>query len=129
MEDCLIGLPPTITTVSHAPDIFDEFNCLNLNITTPAEAKSGDDLPVLVYVHGGGGFSGSNSDWWCDGGAIVKRSVEIGKPVVMVAIKYVFLAMWKDMGMRILRLMWKQLPIGSIWIHGLLRARRSQREK
>ncbi|KAF8858989.1 alpha/beta-hydrolase [Acephala macrosclerotiorum] len=87
MEDCL-GLPPTITTVSHAPDIFDEFNCLNLNITIPSGAKAGDNLPVMVYVHGGGGFSGSSSDWWCDGGAIVKRSVEIGKQVVMVAINH-----------------------------------------
>lgn len=88
MEDCLIGLPPP-TTVSHAEDIFDEFNCLNLNITVPAGAKAGDDLSVMVYVHGGGGHSGANSDWWCDGGSIVKRSVETGKPVVMVAIKSV----------------------------------------
>ncbi|PVH79021.1 alpha/beta-hydrolase [Cadophora sp. DSE1049] len=86
LEDSLIGLPASIT--SHQPDIFSEFECLNLNITTPAGAKAGDNLPVLVYVHGGGGFSGSNSDWWCDGGSIVKRSVEIAKPVIMVAINY-----------------------------------------
>jgi carboxylesterase type B len=72
---------------SHSEDIFDEFNCLNLNITTPAGAKEGDDLPVMVYIHGRGGFSGSNGNWWCDGGSIVKRSIEIGKPIVMVAIK------------------------------------------
>lgn len=54
----------------------------------PAGAHAGDDLPVMVYVHGGGGFSGANSDWWCDGGSIVKRSLEIGKPIIMVAIKY-----------------------------------------
>ncbi|KAG4436825.1 hypothetical protein IFR05_007674 [Cadophora sp. M221] len=86
LEDTLIGLPTSIA--SHQPDIFSEFECLNLNITTPAGSKAGDDLPVLVYVHGGGGFSGSNSDWWCDGGSIVKRSVEIGKPIIMVAINY-----------------------------------------
>ncbi|KAH6690794.1 Alpha/Beta hydrolase protein, partial [Leptodontidium sp. MPI-SDFR-AT-0119] len=86
LEDTLIGLPASIA--SHQPDTFSEFQCLNLNITTPAGAKAGDDLPVLVYVHGGGGFSGSNSDWWCDGGSIVKRSVEIGKPIITVAINY-----------------------------------------
>jgi len=72
---------------SHSEDIVDEISCLNLNITTPAGANEGDDLPVMVYIHSGGGVSGSNGDWWCDGGNIVRRSLEIGKPIVMVAIK------------------------------------------
>jgi len=62
-----------------------------LNITTPAGVNEKSKLPVLIYIHGGGGFSGSNGDWWTDGGSIVKRSMEIGKPVVAVAIKYFFL--------------------------------------
>ncbi|KAH7416745.1 Alpha/Beta hydrolase protein [Cadophora sp. MPI-SDFR-AT-0126] len=86
LEDSLIALPTSITT--HQPNVFSEFNCLNLNITAPAGAKAGDNLPVLVYIHGGGGFSGSNSDWWCDGGSVVKRSMEIGKPIIMVAVNY-----------------------------------------
>ena len=32
-------------------------DCLFLNIFTPDTAKEGDDLPVLIYIHGGG-FSG-----------------------------------------------------------------------
>ena len=32
-------------------------DCLFLNIFTPEQAKPGDDLPVLVYIHGGG-FTG-----------------------------------------------------------------------
>lgn len=87
LEDGLIGLPYGLA--SHSPDIFDEFNCLNLNITTPAGINSDSDRPVMVYIHGGGGFSGSNGDWWCDGASLVKRSIEIGKPIVAVAIKYV----------------------------------------
>jgi Carboxylesterase family len=87
LEDELIGLPPGV--VSHSEDVFDEFNCLNLNVTTPAGASETSNLPVLIYIHGGGGFSGSNGDWWCDGGSIVKRSMEIGKPVISVVIKYV----------------------------------------
>jgi acetyl esterase/lipase len=78
LEDGLIHLPAGVG--SHSEDIFDEFSCLNLNITTPAGTKQGNDLPVMVYIHGGGGFSGSNGDWWCDGGSIVKRSIEIGNP-------------------------------------------------
>jgi carboxylesterase type B len=94
LEDGLIHLPAGVG--SHSEDIFDEFSCLNLNITTPAGTKQGDDLPVMVYIHGGGGFSGSNGDWWCDGGSIVKRSVEIGKPIVIVAIKYVLVSSFEN---------------------------------
>jgi carboxylesterase type B len=89
VEDGLIALPPGIAT--HSEDIFDEFNCLNLNITAPAGANERSNLPVLIYIHGGGGFSGSNGDWWCDGGSIVKRSMEIGRPVIAIAIKYISL--------------------------------------
>jgi carboxylesterase type B len=81
----LIGLPPGVA--SNAEDIFDEFECLNLNITMPAGATSESNLPVLVNVHGGGCFTGSNSDWWNDGGSIVKRSIDAGKPIVHVNIK------------------------------------------
>lgn len=34
--------------------------CLFLNVTTPESAKSGDKLPVLVWIHGGGMGGGSN---------------------------------------------------------------------
>ncbi|KAF7863066.1 hypothetical protein EAF04_007149 [Stromatinia cepivora] len=86
MEDGLIGIPKEVA--SHAEDIFDEFNCLNLNITTPDGSNESSKLPVIVYIHGGGGWSGANSDWWCDGGSIVKQSIKIGKPIVHVAINY-----------------------------------------
>lgn len=85
MEDGLIGLPPHLA--SHVEDVYDEFNCLHLNITSPNNARKGSNLPVMVYIHGGGGRSGANSDWWCDGGSLVKKSVELGKPVIMIAIK------------------------------------------
>jgi carboxylesterase type B len=87
MEDALIGITPDLA--SHQADVFDEFECLNLNITTPANAHSGSNLPVLLYIHGGGGHSGSNSDWWNIGTSLVKQSIVLRKPVVSVAIKYV----------------------------------------
>ncbi|KAI9649486.1 hypothetical protein NHQ30_002062 [Ciborinia camelliae] len=86
MEDGLIGLPDGLAR--HAEDVFDEFNCLNLIITTPDDCSERSHLPVMVYIHGGGGWSGANSDWWCDGGSIVKKSIEMGKPIVHVAINY-----------------------------------------
>jgi carboxylesterase type B len=86
LEDALIGIPPS-NVPQHAADIFDEFNCLNLNIITPHDAYDGADYPVMIYFHGGGGYVGSNSDWFCDGGAIASLAKQIGKPVVHVAIK------------------------------------------
>lgn len=86
MEDALIGVTPDLAT--HQAHIFDEFECLNLNITTPAHVHRGSSLPVMLYIHGGGGHSGANSDWWNDGTSIVKQSIALGKPIVSVAINY-----------------------------------------
>jgi len=92
MEDVLIGVPPKVIP-HNAEDVFDEFECLNLNITMPTHAprenRRNSDLPVMVYIHGGGGFSGSNSDWFCDGAALVSQSLYLSKPIVHVAIKSV----------------------------------------
>ncbi|KAJ7719018.1 Alpha/Beta hydrolase protein [Mycena maculata] len=38
-------------------------DCLNVNIYAPAGAKAGADLPVLVYIHGGGYFYGNPRNW------------------------------------------------------------------
>ncbi|KAH6668995.1 Carboxylesterase family-domain-containing protein [Halenospora varia] len=86
LEDPLIGA--TSAKAQHATDTFSEFECLNLNITAPADQRFGSDLPVMVYIHGGGGYSGANSDWWCDGGSLVKRSLNEGKGVIHVALNY-----------------------------------------
>jgi carboxylesterase type B len=53
MEDSLLSLPDSNGIVSHAADIFEEYNCLNLNITVAAGAQAGDNLLVMVYVQGG----------------------------------------------------------------------------
>ena len=86
LEDVLIGIPPKHVP-KNAEDIFDEFECLNLNITTPTNAREGNDYPVMVYIHGGGGFSGANSDWWCDPSGLVSKSITMEKPIVVVTIK------------------------------------------
>ncbi|KAH8101803.1 Alpha/Beta hydrolase protein [Cristinia sonorae] len=65
----------------------DEFECLNLNITTPAGASSHSNLPVMLWIHGGGN-RGSGSSWLYDGGSLVRKSIETGKPIVLVTINY-----------------------------------------
>lgn len=42
-------------------------DCLFLNIFTPGDAKSGDKLPVLVYIHGGGFIGGCGHEKHFDG--------------------------------------------------------------
>jgi carboxylesterase type B len=64
-----------------------EFECLNLNITTPAGALHTTLLPVLICLHGGGHIAGHNSAWFNDGGPLVSRSVEISRPIVVVSTK------------------------------------------
>jgi carboxylesterase type B len=67
----------------------DEFECLHVNVTVPKTVSSTrNGLPVFVWVHGGGLSIGSNSWPQYDLRRFVERSVEIGKPVIGVAINY-----------------------------------------
>ncbi|CAK5266614.1 unnamed protein product [Mycena citricolor] len=38
-------------------------DCLKVNVYTPANVQAGDDLPVLVYIHGGGYIYGNPRNW------------------------------------------------------------------
>ncbi|KIK58091.1 hypothetical protein GYMLUDRAFT_262697 [Collybiopsis luxurians FD-317 M1] len=42
-------------------------DCLKLNVFAPFGAKNGDNLPVLVYFHGGGYVYGNPANWPFDG--------------------------------------------------------------
>ncbi|KAH7393872.1 putative carboxylesterase [Phaeosphaeria sp. MPI-PUGE-AT-0046c] len=61
--------------------------CLNLNITVP-DIENAERLPVMVWIHGGGFIMGAN--YWAqyDPSRLVKMSVELGMPVVVVGINY-----------------------------------------
>jgi len=64
-----------------------EFECLNLTITCPAGLNSQSRLPVMLWIHGGG-ERGSGSNWVFDGGALVRKSLLIGKPVIMINLNF-----------------------------------------
>ncbi len=51
-------------------------DCLYLNVWTPA-ASAGEKLPVLVWIYGGGGVSGSTAEPIYDGNAIAKKGVVV----------------------------------------------------
>lgn len=57
-------------------------DCLTLNVWTPAPGTA-EQLPVLVYIHGGGYLSGAGSSPWYDGARMARRG-----PAVVVTINY-----------------------------------------
>ena len=70
--------PPWTEEFMHQGDADED--CLYLNIWTTA--RSGDELPVLVYIHGGGFGEGSGSIDVYDGEALAKKNL------VVVTINY-----------------------------------------
>ncbi|KAF5351202.1 hypothetical protein D9756_008368 [Leucocoprinus leucothites] len=84
-EEMLFGLNHVdIPPQNHKQD---EFECLNLNITCPAGLTVHSRLPVMVWIHGGGD-RGSGSSWIYDGGSIVRKSMEFGKPIILVSLNF-----------------------------------------
>jgi para-nitrobenzyl esterase len=57
-------------------------DCLYLNVWTPADAKANAQLPVLVYVYGGGFRAGDGSEFRYDGESLAMRGI------VVVTINY-----------------------------------------
>ncbi|KAF5712487.1 triacylglycerol lipase V precursor [Fusarium mundagurra] len=72
----------------------DEFNCLNLSITAPLKVlESGQNVPVLVFIHGGGFMGGSQSIQLSgreiyDATDLVRASIAREQPLVVVTINY-----------------------------------------
>lgn len=56
-------LPQNLTD----PKIPRDENALTINVWTPPSAKPGDNLPVMVWIYGGGFITGRNSDPIYDG--------------------------------------------------------------
>ncbi|KAI0265669.1 carotenoid ester lipase precursor [Gloeopeniophorella convolvens] len=64
----------------------DDEDCLTINIVKPVEANSGSNLPVVVWIFGGGFELGGTATY--DGGSIVSRSLDLKQPVIFVSMNY-----------------------------------------
>ncbi|KAJ9475004.1 Carboxylic ester hydrolase [Pseudozyma hubeiensis] len=62
--------------------------CLTLNVVRPANVRKGDDLPVFVWIHGGGFSYGGSGDRRYNGSFVVDKSVELDQPVIYVSLNY-----------------------------------------
>ncbi|KAF0321083.1 carboxylesterase [Colletotrichum asianum] len=62
-------------------------DCLTLNVVRPA-GKPEKPLPVLVWIYGGGLYTGSIADPQYNLSGIVKVSQEMGEPIISVAMNY-----------------------------------------
>lgn len=64
-------------------------DCLNLNIARPrGNCAKGKKLPVLVYIHGGSFWAGSNEEITIRPDGMILESVKNGLPVIHVAMNY-----------------------------------------
>ncbi|KAE9396133.1 alpha beta-hydrolase [Gymnopus androsaceus JB14] len=61
-------------------------DCLTINVIKPSTATSTSNLPVLVWIFGGGFEIGGTAMY--DGSGIVERSIELGEPVIYVSMNY-----------------------------------------
>ncbi|KAI1788051.1 carotenoid ester lipase [Ganoderma leucocontextum] len=68
------------------PDVPQSEDCLNLNVIVPANATKDSKLPVAVWIFGGGFQIGSNVIQ--PGQNVVARSIELGHPIIYVAVNY-----------------------------------------
>ncbi|KAH9475407.1 putative secreted lipase [Psilocybe cubensis] len=59
---------------------------LTVNVVKPATATPGSKLPVVVWIFGGGFELGSTSMY--DGALIVKKSQDLGQPIIYVSMNY-----------------------------------------
>lgn len=72
---------PLFQTVTNAGE-----DCLTVSIRRPTGTAAGANLPVLVWIFGGGFELGSTSMY--DGTSLVSASMSLGMPIVFVAINY-----------------------------------------
>jgi hypothetical protein len=67
-------------------------DCLSLNVIRPSERNSTNQkqelLPVLVWIFGGGLYTGSTADPQYNLSGIVKVSQDMGKPIIAVSMNY-----------------------------------------
>lgn len=63
-------------------------DCLTLNVIRPAGVTADAQLPVGVWIYGGGYFNGGSLDPRYNMSFIIQQSVEMGKPFIGVSLNY-----------------------------------------
>jgi carboxylesterase type B len=63
-------------------------DCLNLNVARPKGTSAEDKLPVLVFIHGGSFWEGSNQEITNAPDGMILESVKNGLPVMHVGLNY-----------------------------------------
>ncbi|EAQ87427.1 hypothetical protein CHGG_04046 [Chaetomium globosum CBS 148.51] len=77
-------------------------DCLYLNVVRPAGISDTADLPVAVWIHGGGLVMGGSADRRYNLSFIVENSVEQGTPIIGVSLNYRLSAFGFPMGEEVL---------------------------
>ncbi|ROW05085.1 hypothetical protein VSDG_00587 [Cytospora chrysosperma] len=82
----LLGLPldPSDLATRYAQSE----DCLTINVVRPAGTKPHARLPVLTYIYGGGFQEGGTADDRYNASALVQKSVQIGRPSIVVTMNY-----------------------------------------
>ncbi|KAF7548327.1 hypothetical protein G7046_g8710 [Stylonectria norvegica] len=63
-------------------------DCLTLNVVRPGGYDSGDKLPVVIWIHGGGFREGGSSTQLYNQSWIVHQSIRQETPIIAVSINY-----------------------------------------
>lgn len=79
-----MGLIQQSLPESHTP-IVSDVDGLNLNITVPIDG--GENLPVLLFIHGGGYAFGSGTYPQYDQARIVGLSKRLDQPIIAITLK------------------------------------------
>lgn len=78
-----IVAPLALGNITHVSE-----NCLNLNVARPKLHGLHHKLPVMVWIHGGGFWGGSNTEPTTAPDGLVRQSVKNGLPIIHVAVNY-----------------------------------------
>lgn len=76
-------VPLSLTNITNISE-----DCLNLNIARPQGTKTNALLPVMVYIHGGSFWAGSNSEITTFPDGLILESVKNKLPVIHVSMNY-----------------------------------------
>jgi carboxylesterase type B len=85
---CPQALGPWVPPISLSNITNVSEDCLNLNVARPFAKPAKYKLPVMVYIHGGSFWAGSNEEITIRPDGMILQSVKNGLPVIHVSMNY-----------------------------------------